>query len=233
LVKETGQLRHSDQKLLLPVQDVDDGYQKIAKGEDLSKRLKSSADTKKLADDFGAAFAKEKGDMTKNFTEEVKNQYDQDPEQLQDPKIITPALEVNDPVFQFSESFTLKDMVKKAGNNYIVDIGKLTGSFYSLEDKDRKRAVDIYMPCARTFKYNISFAIPPGASVKGIEELTFNKANKTGSFSSTAVVEKGVLTLKVIRVYKNNFEKAADWPMMVDLIDAASSFNSKKILLQR
>jgi hypothetical protein len=232
-VKEQGELRHADQKLLLPVQDIDDGYRNLVKGEELAKRLKANQDTKKMLDDYTFSFNKQKTDNAKNFTTEIKGQYDQDPEQVQDTKIISPALENTDPVFQYSESFVLNNLVKKAGNNYIIDAGKLTGSFYKLEDKDRKRTLDVYMPCARSFKYTISIAIPPGYSAKGMEELTTKKANKTGSFSSSAVVSGNNLVITVNRVYTNNFEKAADWPLLTELIDAASNFNSAKILLEK
>jgi len=233
VVKEQGELRHADQKLLLPVQDIDDGYRTMVKGDELAKRLKAIQETKKMVDDYTFSFTKQKTDNAKNFTAEIKGQYDQDPEQVQDTKIINAALENTDPVFQYTESFVLNNLVKKAGNNYIIDAGKLTGSFYKLEDKDRKRTLDVYMPCARTFKYTISIAIPPGYSAKGMEEMTIKKANKTGSFSSTAVVSGNNLVITVNRVYTNNFEKAADWPLLTELIDAASNFNSQKILLEK
>ncbi|BAU54454.1 DUF3857 domain-containing protein [Mucilaginibacter gotjawali] len=233
LVKEQGESRHSDQKLLLPVQDIDDGYRDIVKGDELAKRLKKNDETKKMVADYTYAFTKEKMDMVKNFTSEIKSQYDQDPEQVTETKIINPALENNSPVFQFSSSFVLNNLVKKAGNNYIIDAGKLTGGFYKLEDKYRKRTIDIYMPCARSFKYSISITIPPGYSAKGMEELAVKKVNKTGLFTSSAVVDGNNLIITVNRVYNNNFEKASDWPLVMELIDAASNFNSQKILLEK
>jgi len=233
MVKEQGELRHSDQKLLLPVQDIDDGYREMIKGDELAKRLKKNDETKKMGDDFSYAFTKEKMDISKNFTAEIKSQFDQDPEQVTDTKIINAALENTSPVFQYSASFVLNNLVKKAGNNYIIEAGRLTGSFYKLEDKDRKRNIDIYMPCARSFKYSISIAIPPGYSAKGMEEMTVKKVNKTGTFTSSAVVSGNNLIITVNRVYNNNFEKASDWPLVVDLIDAASNFNSQKILLEK
>jgi len=233
VVKEQGELRHADQKLLLPAQDIDDGYRNMVKGDELEKRLNNTPETKKMVDDYAFSFTKQKLDNVKNFTTEIKDQYDQDPEQVQDTKIINAALENTDPIFQYSESFVLNNMVKKAGSNYIVDAGKLTGSFYKLEDKDRKRTLDVYMPCARSFKYTITIAIPPGYSAKGMEEITIRKTNKTGSFSSSAVVNGNNLVITVNRVYLNNFEKANDWPLLTELIDAASNFNSQKILLEK
>jgi hypothetical protein len=36
-----------------------------------------------------------------------------------------------------------------------------------------------------------------------------------------------------VRMYNHNFEKAADWPLLVDIIDTASDFNAKKLLLEK
>ena len=89
------------------------------------------------------------------------------------------------------------------------------------------------MTCARSFKYTISIAIPPGYSAKGMEEMNVKKVNKTGTFTSSAVVNGNNLIITVNRVYNNNFEKASDWPLVVDLIDAASNFNSQKYCWRR
>jgi hypothetical protein len=102
-----------------------------------------------------------------------------------------------------------------------------------LEEKDRKRSIDVYMPGARSFKYTISFNIPPGYKVTGAEDLNKTKSNKTGSFACTAAVAGNVLNITVTRSYANNFEKAADWPLVAELVDAAFAFNNQKILLEK
>jgi hypothetical protein len=66
-----------------------------------------------------------------------------------------------------------------------------------------------------------------------MEELTTKKANKTGSFSASAAVNGNTLTITVTRDYASNFEKAKDWPLLVDILDAAANFNSQKILLEK
>lgn len=233
LVKQTGALRHYAQKMLIPIEDVDNGYMALVNGEPLSKRLSRVKATKKMGDDYTYSFAKERQEMSKNFTAEIKGQFDQEPQQLTNFKIINPALDRSKPVFEFGASFVLDNLVKKAGNNYIVDAGKLTGTFLKLEEKDKTRDIDVYMLSARNFRYVISIAIPQGYSVKGVEELNQQKSNKTGSFSSVATVKDRELTITVNRVYNNNFEKAADWLSLKELIDTASSFNDQKILLEK
>ena len=114
-----------------------------------------------------------------------------------------------------------------------MDAGHLTGNFLKLDEKDRTRTLDVYMPVARSFKYTIALTIPPGFNVQGVPELNVKKVNKTGSFTSVATLNGNTLTITVSRVYNNNFEKAADWPLLVDLIQTASDFNGKKILLEK
>jgi len=233
VVSETGAMKHTDQKNLLPVQTVDDVLKGLVNGDELNKRLGENSKTKKMKDDYAAAFQKQALDINKHFSAQIKDEYDQEPEHVDNCKIIYPGLEDNDPSFTFSSSFVLNNMVKKAGDNYIIDAGKLTGSFYKLEDNDRKRDVDIYMPCAREFKYTINITVPQGYNVKGIEELKQSKTNKTGSFTSSATVNGNILTILVNRVYSNNFEKVSDWPLVTELLDVASDFNNKKILFEK
>ncbi|RKR83464.1 uncharacterized protein DUF3857 [Mucilaginibacter gracilis] len=232
-VKQAGSLRHDAQRKLIPVQDVDNSFMTMVNGEPLAKRLSRDRDTKKMKEDYAFSFNKEREEMSKNFSNEIKEQFDQEPQQLSNYKIVNPALENDNPVFQFSASFVLDNLVKKAGSNYIIDAGKLTGSFLTLTEKDKVRSIDVYMPSARTFKYNITIEIPAGFSAKGVEEMNQKKANKTGSFTSVASVKGNMLTITLSRSYTNNFEKAADWPLVKELIATASAFNDQKILLEK
>lgn len=233
LVKQTGAMRHDDQKSLLSPMDIDNGLMQLVKGEPLAKRLTKNYDTKKSADAFLGGMGKSPIEIRKSFMDEAKGKFDQEPLQISDFKVINPALENNAPVFEFTSTVTLNNLVKKAGNSYIIDAGKLTGGFLQLEVKDRKRTLDVYMPAARSLKYTINMTIPQGYKLKGMEELNTRKANKTGSFTSTATVNGSLLTIVVNRVYANNFEKAADWPLVAEVVDAAFAFNNAKILLEK
>ncbi|TFF34679.1 DUF3857 domain-containing protein [Mucilaginibacter psychrotolerans] len=232
-VKQTGFLRHSGQKELLSAMDIDAGLTELVNGDPLEKRLSKNPQTKKSADAFLAGMGKTSAQLRQDFMDEAKSQFDQEPSQLLDYKVINKGLEVNLPPFEYTSTMVLNNFVKKAGNNYILDVGKLAGSFVQLEEKDRKRAIDVYMPGARSFKYIIALNIPPGYKVTGVEDLNKQKSNKTGSFSSTAVVAGNMLNITLTRTYNNNFEKAADWPLVAELVDAAFAFNNQKILLEK
>jgi hypothetical protein len=232
-VKLSGALRNDAQKLLIPVQDVDSALMHLVNGETLEKRLSKVKKTKKMGDDYRFVFNKEREEMKKNFTTEIKNNLDQEPEQITDLKIIKPALDSSNAVFEYSATFVLNNLVKKAGNSFIVEAGKLTGLFLRLEDKDKKREQDVYMPAVRTFKYDINIAIPTGYSATGVDEFNVNKTNATGMFSSAAKVNGNTLTITVTQTYSHLFEKAADWPRLTELMQTASDFNDRKILLEK
>jgi len=231
-VKEKGSLRHDDQKDLLLADEIDAGIVEMGNGETMEKRYKYYTGVKKFAEQVTGAFAKEHNDKEKYYSDEIKAKFSQEPQKVTNFKIINSGLNAGS-TFEYTESFEMDNLVKKAGNNYIIDAGKLTGGFLKLDEKDKVRDKDIYMPSARSFSYTISIAIPAGYAVKGIEELTKNKANKTGSFSAGAVVKGNAVVITVTRVYSNNFEKAADWPLLKDLIETASDFDSAKLLLEK
>jgi len=222
-----------DQLGLLTVSDIDKNLQQAANGDDLLKRYKNYYGAKNVLQNLQTAFDKEKQDQVKYFTEEIKGKYNQEPKDVNNCKVINTGLDVSSPVFQYTETFTLSNLVKKAGNNYIIDAGKLTGGFLKLEEKNKTRDVDVYMSAPRSFNYTIVINIPQGYTVKGMEEMTQSKSNKTGSFTSSAVINGNKLTITATRSYAHNFEKAADWPLLVDLIGTASDFDSKKILLEK
>lgn len=232
-VKVSGSLRNDVQKLLIPVRDVDSSLTELVKGEPLEKRLLSVKRTKKMGEDYKFVFNKEHEEMSKNFTTEIKNNMDQEPEQLTDYKIVSRALDSANAAFEYSAKFVLNNLVKKAGGGFIIDAGKLTGLFLKVEEKDKKRDQDIYMSAARTYNYAININIPQGYSATGVEEFNTKKTNTTGTFLSNAKVEGNTLVINVTQTYNQPFIKAKDWSSLLDIIQTSSEFNDKKILLEK
>jgi len=231
--KQSGSLRDDAQQELLLMESVDKELTALVKGKPLETRLSKNYITKKMVDDYQAAFAKSKLDEKKNFSSEIQEKFNQEPQQLTDYKILNSGLAGANPSFQFTSTFVFDNYVKKAGNNYIIEAGKLTGGFLKLDEEARKRTFDVYMPAARSFNYVINFSIPKGYKVKGIDELTMEKQNKTGTFSSKSSLNGDVLKIEISRTYANNFEKSADWNLLTEVIDAANEFELRKLLLEK
>ena len=139
-----------------------------------------------------------------------------------------------DDYFTYTETFKAKDvLVKKAGPNYIVEVGKLIGGQIDLTDKERERTAKINMQYPRSFTYEIALNIPAGYTVSGLDKLQKNVDNTTGAFISSAKMEGNTLKISTSKQYKNNFEPNENWAMMIEFLDVAQQFTNEKILLKK
>ncbi|WP_396178056.1 hypothetical protein [Flavobacterium sp.] len=136
--------------------------------------------------------------------------------------------------FEYEEKFVIKNnLVKKAGDNYIVEIGKILTDQIDVDKKEKDRKNNVYMSFPRSFDNEIVFEIPAGYTVMGIEKLNKKVENETGKFVSTASITGNQLTIKTVKEYKNYFEPNANWTKMVSFLDAAYQFTQEKILLKK
>ena len=230
---QTGSLRHSDQKGLMMLEDMDAALSQQVSEKKLVDRLAEDKKTQKLVTEYNAAFAKERTNTKEYFTSEIKNQFGTDPKDVSTYSIKNTCMFNEQIPFIYQSAFTMENFVKKAGNNYILEVGKLVGTYDKPDAKDSIRNIDVYMPCARTYTYNLSIAIPKGFTVKGINDLNKQVTNETGMFICEATADADLVKIKVSRTYNHNFEKAADWPKLLDLINSFYNFTTQKILFEK
>ncbi len=133
----------------------------------------------------------------------------------------------------FKESFKMEGLVKRAGKNYILEAGKLIGGQVALKEKEKEREADVYMPFSRSFINEIKIKLPNGYTVEGLEKLNKKVENATGGFVSDANIADGFLEIKTLKYYKNNFEKADNWPLLVEFLEASYKFTQEKVLLKK
>ena len=140
-----------------------------------------------------------------------------------------------DTYLTFTENFSAKsdNLVKKAGPNYIVEIGKLIGGQIDLTEKERKRTENIYMDFPRSYNYQIRFSIPEGYTVTGLDKLNKSVDNSTGAFISSAEIKDNMLVINTSKQYKHNYEPNSNWSSMVAFLDEANQFTNEKILLKK
>ncbi len=136
--------------------------------------------------------------------------------------------------FVYSESYKLKNhYIKKAGPNYILEIGKFIGGQVKIKDKNRERDANIYMTNPRSYDYKIILEIPEGYKVVGLDKLNKNVDNTTGAFISTAKVVENKLIIETSKQYKHNFEPKENWNLMLAFLDEANQFYNEKVLLKK
>jgi hypothetical protein len=135
--------------------------------------------------------------------------------------------------FVFNEKLSIGGLVKKAGNNYIIDIGSLITGQLQIKNEQRVRKNNIYMPYARSFEYVLTIQVPDGFTAEGLENLDKNIENETGSFTSKASLQNGKIIIAVNKTYNHYYEAAANWEKMLAFIDAAYDLSQQKILLKK
>ncbi|WP_026976581.1 DUF3857 domain-containing protein [Flavobacterium tegetincola] len=136
--------------------------------------------------------------------------------------------------FSFEEKFVIKNnLVKKAGDNYIIEIGKFLTNQIDVDKKQKDRVNNVYMTFPRLFDNEFIFEIPAGYTVIGIEKLNKKVENETGKFIRTAAISGNQLNIKTVKEYKNYFEPNSNWAKMVSFLDAAYQFTQEKILLKK
>ena len=197
---------------------------------DLVKNKKKKDQYKK---EYLALIKKLKDGQTEKFKEEIEREYSVKIDSV-DVKINNIGrFGKNDPL-SYTQKFIIKnDLVKKAGSNYILDIGKLIDSQVEISEKEKTRNNNVYLNFAKTFEYNISLNIPEGYTISGLEKLNQNINNETGSFISTAEIKGNQLIIKAIKKYNHNYEPQQNWSKMVAFLDAAYQFTQEKILLKK
>lgn len=228
-VNEAGALRDNQADLLLTA-DISPVL-KTACFPDVKKENKVK--TTKLSIERANANVKAREELADNFKNEISGEFGQDPQNLTDYKVTNVGVTSASPVFSYTGAFEMDNFVKRAGNNYILEAGKLMGAYTKVEDKERQRSVDVYMPAARTFSYDINISIPKGYQVKGFEELNHTSKNDAGLFTVVAGVKGDMLTIKLTKIYNHNFEKVAQWPQLLELMDATYTFNTQKVLFEK
>lgn len=136
--------------------------------------------------------------------------------------------------FAYKENFTIKDnLIKKAGPNYVLELGKLIGGQIEIDEKEIKRTNNIYSVYPRSFEEEIVFTIPDGYTVAGLDKLNKKVENSTGGFVSSATVEGNKLTIKTYKYYANYYEPNSNWKDMIAFLDAAYQFTQEKVLLKK
>jgi len=232
-ISEAGSMRHGDQFDLVLMQNIDETFTDVVGGDDLSKRLPKGVNTEKLSTEYEDAFEKAKEDLPDSFKAEVVDEFDQEPQDFTDFKVLNNGLTGIDPVFSYTGTFVMNNYVKKAGNNYVFEAGRLVTTLNKADEKERTRKIDVYMPAARTLNYIVNITIPAGYRLKGAEDLNHTLNNETGAFSAAATVKGNILSIQVNRIYTHNFEKVDAWPKLLELMDAFYDFTNQKVLLEK
>jgi len=232
-VRSTGLYKKGDQISLLYFEDYYDEVRKSLNKQPFWDEWEDTKKNRAFIDEYKTALVKVKSSSKDNFLAELKNNYDKAPKELKSFAVDSLGVLPGPGAMQYSCVLTMDDFLKKAGNNFIFEVGKLIGTQTRVTDQERTRTVDIYMPFARTLAHNITINIPAGYTVEGIESLQKDVSNESGYFKSKATLQGDKLYIDVSKQYSHNFDPAANWSKILTFVDAANDFTNTKVLLRK
>jgi len=195
---------------------------------DMKKNAKAKYTQKKLA--YLEEIEQQQLESLKALCE---SDYDVELKEVKDLHVLSHGRHHEQPAFEFIYKADMEGIVKKAGEDYLMNIGKLVDGQLQLEKDELERDFDVHMPYARSYNYKIVFDIPKGYEVQGVDNLNTNVSSEFGGFSSTAKIANYQLVLEARKHYDTNFVAKENWGTMLEFLKAAEDFNSKSVLLKK
>jgi hypothetical protein len=199
----------------------------------LSEVISQGKQNKKFFEEATNALAEARSKQKDAFIKDAKEWFEEDVTNLTDYKIEIPGVRHTAPDFIYSSSFNLNGLIKKAGNNIIVEIGKIQGKPLTVKEEQRNRTLDVYMPFARSIEYEIELEIPEDYTAEGVDALNTKVENETGYFITEATSNGKTVSIKIKKHYLHNFEPAANFSKLMAFMDASSNWTNAKLLLKK
>lgn len=189
--------------------------------------------SRKQADELASVIKKARTEKKKAFEDEIESSYGTAAKELKDFRIVSFGASPGQPVFEMEQNFVMEGWVKKAGNNYIVDAGKLITEQLELKPDQRERKISVYMPYPRSYSYQIELEIPEGFTAEGLDKFNRKVENVSGGFVTTARTENNKVLITAEKWYTKSWEPVENWPNITAFIDEAFQFTKEKILLRK
>ncbi len=143
------------------------------------------------------------------------------------------AMTPNSPEFVIEESFTLNDLVKKAGNGYMVRIGALLGDYDKVEESFRKRNYSGMLDLVSTKTATITFQIPDGYKVSSLDKANRSFSTAYMDMESSLRIVENTVVLTVTRNIKKADFTVEEFATMVKYYDEMYELTQSQIVLKK
>jgi hypothetical protein len=133
----------------------------------------------------------------------------------------------------YTVDFSLDGIVKNAGRNILLDVGKLACNLIELSQDDRNRTFDVYYNNAFINNETINITLPEGYVVNDVNDICMKQVTSNLSFSVTAKLNGNVLTVSSQYKLLKPVISVSDWQNELKVYDAKNSFYKKSVLLRK
>ena len=191
--------------------------------------------TKKESAELKGAFNEFRKNAIDPFKAEISSYHDGDPVQVGDYGVDCVGIRRDSSNFVYHVDYVMDGMVKRAGNNYLLSVGKLIGSSLKLEGKDRERIDDVWRKMAFADEWNIEIPLPQGykVSAEALKKIETSVANECGEFTVKATAGNESVKVYVRKCFAHRVEPVSNWSKLLALVDACSAFADKQMVIAK
>lgn len=139
--------------------------------------------------------------------------------------------------FVLQSSLKAGSLMEKAGNDIIFNVGRVIGKQTELyQENERQQDIDMSHPIQYT--YQISFAIPAGYTVKGMDDLVMDhylleKKEKIAQFAANYTIHGQTVTILVKEFYTQSEYTKKNYDAFRKVINAAADFSKTVLVFER
>lgn len=191
--------------------------------------------TKKESAELKGAFNEFRKNAIDPFKAEISSYHDGDPVQVSGYGVDCVGIRRDSSNFVYHADYVMDGMVKRAGNNYLLSVGKLIGSSLKLEGKDRERIDDVWRKMAFVDEWNIEIPLPQGykVSAEALKKIETSVANECGEFTVKATAGNESVKVCVRKCFAHRVEPVSNWSKLLALVDACSAFADKQMVIAK
>lgn len=191
--------------------------------------------TKKESAELKGAFNEFRKNAIDPFKAEISSYHDGDPVQVSGYGVDCVGIRRDSSNFVYHVDYVMDGMVKRAGNNYLLSVGKLIGSSLKLEGKDRERIDDVWRKMAFVDEWNIEIPLPQGykVSAEALKKIETSVANECGEFTVKATAGNESVKVYVRKCFAHRVEPVSNWSKLLALVDACSAFADKQMVIAK
>lgn len=191
--------------------------------------------TKKESAELKGAFNEYRKNAIDPFKAEISSYHDSDPVQVGGYGVDCVGIRRDSSNFVYHVDYVMDGMAKRAGNNYLLSVGKLIGSSLKLEGKDRERIDDVWRKMAFVDEWNIEIPLPQGykVSAEALKKIETSVANECGEFTVKATAGNESVKVYVRKCFAHRVEPVSNWSKLLALVDACSAFADKQMVIAK
>ncbi|HYG20448.1 MAG TPA: DUF3857 domain-containing protein [Ohtaekwangia sp.] len=140
-----------------------------------------------------------------------------------------------DNYFRVKTLYVAPSIVEKAGDDYLVSVGKLIGKQSELY-QEKERRTDIAFSSISNYNHELIMEIPKGYSCTGLEAIATNAKLKVDNkvvmkFESVYEIKDNILIIKVQELYTALYLPKGEYNAFRSVVNSAADFNKLVVVL--